>query len=87
MQQTNNNQKEIIVFTTPTCPYCHMVKDYLRQRKIVFKEIDVAQDYDWARKMVEKSGEMGVPQLWINEQVVVGFNRPQIDLLIDSRGR
>ncbi|MCL4374785.1 NrdH-redoxin [Patescibacteria group bacterium] len=60
-----------------------MLKDYLRQKRVEFKEINVAQDGAWAKKMVEKSGQMGVPQLWINGQVVVGFNRPRLETLIE----
>ena len=47
-----DNDNQVIVFTTPTCPYCHMLKDYLRQKRVEFKEINVAQDGAWAKKMV-----------------------------------
>lgn len=74
--------KEVVIFTTPTCPYCHMAKSYLKDKKVGFKEVDVSQDQAAAVKMVERSGQMGVPQLWINDQVVIGFNKPQIDMLL-----
>lgn len=70
------------VFSTPTCPYCHMAKAYLKDNKIEFEDIDVSRDQNQARAMVEKSGEMGVPQLWINDEVVIGFNKPVIDQLL-----
>ncbi|MFA5135812.1 MAG: thioredoxin [Patescibacteria group bacterium] len=73
---------DITVFSTPTCPYCHMVKDYLKNKKIDFKDIDVSVDQEMARKMVDKSGQMGVPQLWINNEVVVGFNKGAIDMIL-----
>jgi len=73
--------KKVKVFSTPTCPYCHMAKDYLTDKKIAFEDIDVSQDQQQAQKMVERSGEMGVPQLWIDDQLVIGFNKPVIDLL------
>jgi len=79
-----DGEKEVIVFTTPTCPYCHMVKDYLTQKNVTFKEIDVSRDQAWAMKMVQRSGQMGVPQIWINNQTVIGFNRLQIDSLLKS---
>lgn len=74
--------KKVKVFSTPTCPYCHMAKDYLKGKKIAFEDIDVSQDQNQARAMVEKSGEMGVPQLWIDDQIVIGFNKPVIDELL-----
>jgi len=76
--------KTLKVFSTPTCPYCHMAKDYLKNKKVSFEDIDVSQDQNQARAMVERSGEMGVPQLWINDEVVIGFNKPVIDQLLGS---
>lgn len=74
--------KKVKVFSTPTCPYCHMVKAYLKDKKIEFEDIDVSQDQKQAQIMVEKSNEMGVPQLWIEDEVVIGFNKPVIDNLL-----
>lgn len=73
---------KVKVFSTPTCPYCHMAKAYLKDKKISFEDIDVSADQNQARAMVERSGEMGVPQLWIGDQIVIGFNRPVIDELL-----
>lgn len=72
-------KNEVTVFSTPTCPYCHMAKSYLKEKNIPFKDIDVSIDQNQARAMVEKSGEMGVPQLWIDNEVIIGFNKPAID--------
>jgi len=77
--------KKVKVFSTSTCPYCHMVKDYLKDKKVSFEDIDVSQDQNQARAMVEKSGQMGVPQLWIDDQIVIGFNKPVIDMLLDLK--
>jgi len=74
--------KKVKVFSTPTCPYCHMAKDYLTDKKVSFEDIDVSQDQQQAQKMIERSGEMGVPQLWIDDQIVIGFNKPAIDHLL-----
>lgn len=75
--------KKVKIFSTPTCPYCYMAKDYLKEKKVSFEDIDVSQDSEKAQKMVERSGEMGVPQLWIGDQIVIGFNKPVIDHLLD----
>jgi len=70
---------KIIVYSTPTCPYCNLVKDYLKKKGIEFEEKDVSVDRAAAREMVERSGQMGVPQIIINDKVIVGFNRDAID--------
>lgn len=59
-----------------------MAKDYLNNKKVAFEDINVSQDQNQARAMVERSGEMGVPQLWIGDQIVIGFNKPVIDELL-----
>lgn len=72
----------VTVFSTPTCPWCSRLKSYLRERHIAFKDIDVSRDSKAAQDMVRKSGEMGVPQAWIDGQTVVGFDRKRIDTLL-----
>lgn len=69
----------VTVYTTPTCPYCHMAKDYLANRKVEFKEVDVAQNQAEGMKMMQATGETGVPQININGQWILGFDRPSID--------
>jgi len=77
-----NQTKKVKVFSTPTCPYCHMVKAYLKDKEISFEDIDVSKDQKQAMAMVQKSGQMGVPQLWIDKEVVIGFNKLVIDHLL-----
>jgi glutaredoxin 3 len=77
---------EVVVYTTPTCGYCHQVKDYLAQRDVPYREVDVAADPQAAAEMVNLSGQRGVPVVLIDGQVVVGFNRPRIDQLLADRG-
>ena len=69
----------IKVYSTSTCPWCHVLKDYLKKKNIAFDEIDVSTDHEAARKMVEKSGQMGVPQIEINGKMIVGFDKNAID--------
>ena len=52
---------KIKVFSTPACPYCHMLKNFLRDKKVEFEDIDVAADHDAAKAMVDKSGQDGRP--------------------------
>ncbi len=71
--------KEVKLYTTPTCPYCFMVKDFLKEKGVKFEEIDVSVDRDAAKRMIAKSGHMGVPQVEINGKIIVGFNREALE--------
>ena len=70
---------KIKVYTTPTCPWCHKVKEFLKEKKVEFEEVDVAADQEAAKKMVEKSGQMGVPQIEINGKMIVGFDQAALE--------
>ncbi len=76
---------EVVVYTMPTCGYCHQAKQYLAQRGVSFTEHDVAADPRAADEMVRLSGQRGVPVIVIDGQVVVGFDRPRLDQLLASR--
>ena len=69
----------IKVYSTPTCPWCKKLKDYLNEKGIEFEDVDVSTDEAAAKEMVEKSGQMGVPQIDINGQIIVGFDKEAID--------
>lgn len=69
---------KVKVYSTPTCPYCFMAKDFLKENNIPFEDINVAEDHDAAHEMVEKSGQMGVPVIDINGTIIVGFDREGI---------
>ncbi|RJP50114.1 MAG: NrdH-redoxin [Anaerolineaceae bacterium] len=75
-------QPKVIVFSTPTCSYCNMAKQYFRQKNVRFTDIDVSRDQSAARDMVRRSGQMGVPVIDIGGKIVVGFNRPKIDQML-----
>jgi glutaredoxin 3 len=70
---------KIKVYSTPTCPYCLRAKEYLREQGVDFEEYDVAADREKAREMVDKSGQMGVPVIDIDGDIIVGFDKQQID--------
>jgi len=69
----------ISVYSTQSCPYCTMVKNYLRDKKVAFNDFDVGRDKRRADEMVRKSGQMGVPVVDINGRIIIGFNKPEID--------
>lgn len=62
------------VYTTPTCPYCTMVKGFLRANNVDFEELNVAVDRNAAIEMVKRSGQMGVPVVDVNGTIIVGFD-------------
>jgi len=70
------------VYSTSTCPYCTMAKNYLREKAISFTDIDVSNDREKAKEMFRKSGQMGVPVIDIDGKIVVGFDKKRIDSLI-----
>lgn len=70
---------EVIVYSTPDCPYCVRVKEYLESKGIKFIDYDVSSDRQRAMEMVRASGQSGVPVLQINGRIVVGFDRQLID--------
>lgn len=76
---------EVLVYSTPTCRYCVLVKEYLAAKGVKFTDYDVSQDMARAKEMVSKTGQMGVPVLQINGRIVVGFNRPLIDDALERR--
>ena len=74
--------KEVKVYTTPSCPWCQAVKQYLEERGIPYIEIDVSQDQQAALEMIHKSGQMGVPVVEIDGEIVIGFDKERLDNLL-----
>lgn len=65
--------KKVIVYSTPTCPYCVYAKEYFKQKGVEFEDVDVTKNESLAREMIIKSGQMGVPVIDIDNNIVVGF--------------
>lgn len=72
----------VIIFSTPTCPYCQAAKRYLQQRGVPFEDEDVSQNMIAAQYMVQRSGQQGVPVIQVGNEVVVGFDRARLDALL-----
>lgn len=72
----------IKVYSTPTCPYCITLKNFLKEKGFEFKDIDVSSDLEAQKEMIEKSGQMAVPIVDIDGQIVVGFDREKIMKLL-----
>jgi len=77
--------KKVVIYSTPTCPYCKRTKDYLSRKGIPYTDINVAQDREKAKEMIQKSGQMGVPVIIIDDnEIIVGFNQALLDELLSQ---
>ena len=73
--------KKVVIYSTPTCPYCKRVKDYLTQKGIPYTDYDVAADREKAKEMIQKSKQMGVPVIIVDGEIIAGFNQVKLDSL------
>jgi len=69
---------KVRVFSTTWCPWCKMAKDFLKQHKIPFEDINVEEDPKAAQEMIDKSGQTGVPVIDANGKIIIGFNREEL---------
>lgn len=74
--------KEIKIYSTPTCHFCHMAKDYFKDNDIAYTDFNVAEDAEKRTEMVELTGQMGVPVISIGGDIVIGFNEAKIKELL-----
>jgi glutaredoxin 3 len=72
----------VTVYSTPSCHFCHMAKDFFTANNIAFTDFNVAEDNEKRQEMIKKSGQMGVPVILINNDIIVGFNKPKIAELL-----
>lgn len=73
-----NNQKEVLIYSTPVCVYCKMAKDFFNTHGVKYTEISVAGDKEKLAEMIDKSGQRGVPVIQIGEEIVIGFDEEVI---------
>lgn len=72
----------VVLYTSPTCGYCHQAKAYLTQKGVQYIEKDVSVDRPAADEIMKLTGQIGVPVIVVNGQPIVGFNRPMLDKLL-----
>ncbi len=70
--------KKVTIYSTPTCHFCQMTKDYLKDHNISYTEYDVAHDLAKRQEMIQKSGQMGVPVIVIGDEMIIGFDQERI---------
>lgn len=73
----------VTIYTTPTCHFCHQAKEFFKENNIEYTEKDVAADLDARREMVEKTGQLGVPVIEVDEKIMVGYDH---DTLAEALG-
>ncbi len=78
-------EHKITIYSTPTCPYCVMLKDYLKEHGFKYTDIDVSKDQKKAEEMVDKSGQMGVPVADIDGQIIIGFNKEKVKKILQIK--
>jgi alkyl hydroperoxide reductase subunit F len=76
---------KVKIYTTPTCPYCKLAKSYMDEQGVAYEEIDVAANTDAAQEMVKVSGQMGVPVIMVDEQVIVGWNKTALEEALGAK--
>lgn len=73
----------ITVYSTPTCPYCKMAKDFLKENKVEFEDVDLTSDQAAAEELMKKSGQMVVPQIEIDGEIMIGFDEEKLKSKLD----
>lgn len=71
-------QNTVTIYSTPTCVYCNMAKSFFSDNKIQFTEYNVAMDLEKRKEMIDKTGQMGVPVIAANGEIIVGFNEEKL---------
>ena len=73
---------KITIYSTPTCHFCHMAKEYLTSKNIAFEDVNVAGNVEKQKELVAKSGQFGVPVILVDGKVIVGFDKPKLNQLL-----
>lgn len=74
--------KNVTIYSTPTCHFCHAAKEFFDENKIVYTDYDVASDMEKRSEMIDMTGQMGVPVIRIGDDVVVGFDEEKVKELL-----
>lgn len=69
----------VTVYSADWCGFCHMVKAYLDKQGVKYQERNVEEDMKYAQEAYQKSGQMGIPVIDIDGEIIIGFDRPRID--------
>ncbi len=74
--------KNVTIYSTDTCGYCKMAKEFLASKGVPYTEYNVGTDLEKRKEMIEKSGQMGVPVIFVDQEILVGFDKPHLSKLL-----
>ena len=75
----------VTIYTTPTCVYCREAKEFFKEHNVEYEEKDVVQDEQARNDMIQKSGQMGVPVIDVNGEIIIGYNKKKLAELLGIR--
>ncbi len=81
----DNNVKKVEIFSTPTCHFCHDAKDWFNENGVEYIDHDVSVKGDELARMMEITGQRGVPVIIVGNDVIIGFNQPKLAELLDIK--
>jgi glutaredoxin 3 len=85
MSDTNkmsNGAKNVTIYSTPTCHFCQMAKEFFKEKGIEYTNYDVSTDAAKRQEMIEKSGQMGVPVIFVDSEMTIGFDQARLSQLL-----
>lgn len=77
--------KKVIIYTTPTCHYCHMAKEFFQENNIEYKEFNVVEDEQAKEEMIKKSQNLAVPVIDVEGEIIIGFDKARLEKLLLSK--
>ncbi len=75
--------KQVTIYSTPTCHFCQMAKEFFTEHDITYTEYNVAEDKEKVQEMVQKSGQMGVPVIFVGEEMAIGFDEDRLRQMLE----
>lgn len=75
--------KNVTIYSTPTCHFCHAAKEFFKKNNVAFIDYDVLSDQTKRAEMIEKSGQMGVPVIFVDNEILVGFDEPKLKKVLN----
>lgn len=77
--------QKVKIYTTPTCVYCKMAKQWFKEKNISYEEKDVSADAEAREEMINKSQQMGVPVIEVGDNLVIGFDKEKLSELLNIK--
>jgi glutaredoxin 3 len=76
------NAKNVTIYSTPSCHFCIMAKDFFKEKGVEYTNYDVSTDMEKRKEMIEKSGQMGVPVIYVDNEMMVGFDKDKLSIAL-----